>query len=113
MDTVTVFRIYFGALVVLSLLAQQPNMAALRAEFAPTGKLRAAINHGNPVLAVRDTNTGELRGVPVDLSRELGRRLGLPMELMAFDATGKVSEASKGESGTWPTWQSIRNASEI
>lgn len=72
-------------------------MAALRAEFAPTGKLRAAINHGNPVLASRDAKTGELRGVTVDLSRELGRRLGLPVELVPFDAAGKVSAAAKEE----------------
>lgn len=96
MDMRTVFTICFGA---FSLFAQQPDMAALRAEFAPTGKLRAAINHGNPVLAARDVNTGELRGVTVDLSRELGRRLGLPVELVPFDAAGKVSAAVKA--GVW------------
>ncbi|MFN0105873.1 MAG: ABC transporter substrate-binding protein [Bryobacteraceae bacterium] len=99
MDTRTVFRIGVGALAAFSLHAQQPDMAALRAEFAPTGRLRAAINHGNPVLASRDTKTGELRGVTVDLSRELGRRLGLPVDLVPFDAAGKVSAAAK--EGVW------------
>ena len=68
-------------------------------DLAPTGKLRAAINLGNMVLAQKDPATGELRGVTVDLARELGRRLGLPVEFVPFDAAGKVFEALK--SGVW------------
>jgi polar amino acid transport system substrate-binding protein len=63
------------------------------AELAPTGRLRAAINFGNPILAQRDAATGEPRGVSVDLARELGRRLGVPVELVTFTAAGKVVEA--------------------
>ncbi|MDP2819517.1 MAG: ABC transporter substrate-binding protein [Polaromonas sp.] len=63
------------------------------AELAPTGKLRAAINFGNPILATKDAATGEARGVSVDLARELGRRLGVPVELVTFQAAGKVVEA--------------------
>ena len=62
-------------------------------ELAPTGKLRAAINFGNPVLAQKDPTTGAPRGVSVDLARELGRRLGVPVELVTFDAAGKVFDA--------------------
>ena len=69
------------------------------AELAPTGKLRAAINFGNPILAARDSATGEARGVSVDLSRELARRLGVPLELVTYNAAGKVVEALK--SGAW------------
>ncbi len=69
------------------------------AALAPTGKLRAAINFGNPVLAAKDAATGEARGVSVDLARELGRRLGVPVELVSYDAAGKVVEALK--SGAW------------
>ena len=65
------------------------------AEMAPTGKLRAAINFGNPILATKDATTGEARGVSVDLARELGRRLGVPVELVPFAAAGKVVEAVK------------------
>jgi polar amino acid transport system substrate-binding protein len=63
------------------------------AELAPTGKLRAAINFGNPILATKDATTGEARGVSVDLARELGRRLGVPVELVTFQTAGKVVEA--------------------
>lgn len=68
-------------------------------DLAPTGVLRAAINFGNSVLAQRDEATGEPRGVSIDLAGELGRRLGVPVELVTFDAAGKVFEALK--SGAW------------
>jgi polar amino acid transport system substrate-binding protein len=73
--------------------------AALVKDLAPTGKLRAAINLGNMVLAQKDPATGELRGVTVDLARELARRLELPVEFVPFDAAGKVFEALKA--GAW------------
>ena len=63
-------------------------------ELAPTGKLRAAINLGNPVLAQKGPG-GEPRGVTVDLATELARRTGLTLELVPFDAAGKVFEALK------------------
>ncbi len=66
---------------------------------APTGKLHAAINFGNPVLAQKDPTTGAPGGVSVDLARELGRRLGVPVELVTFDAAGKVFDALG--SGAW------------
>jgi polar amino acid transport system substrate-binding protein len=68
-------------------------------ELAPTGRLRAAINFGNPVLAQRDGTSGEPRGVSVDLARELGRRLGIAVDLVPFEAAGKVFEAAQG--GAW------------
>jgi len=64
-------------------------------DLAPTGKLRAAINLGNMVLAQKDTATGQPKGITPDLARELGRRLGVPVELVPFDAAGKVFEAVK------------------
>src|ERR1700680_2500216 len=64
---------------------------------APQGKLRAAINLGNPVLAQGTADAP--RGITVDLARELARRLGLPLELVTFDAAGKVFDALK--TGSW------------
>jgi len=62
-------------------------------ELAPTGKLRAAINFGNPILATHDPRSGVTRGVSVDLARELARRLDVPLELVTFPAAGKVVDA--------------------
>jgi len=68
-------------------------------QLAPTGTLRAAINFGNPVLASKDPATGEPRGVSVDLSRELAKRLGVSLEIVPYAAAGRVVEAAK--SGAW------------
>jgi polar amino acid transport system substrate-binding protein len=73
--------------------------AAARKDLAPTGTLRAAINLGNPVLAQKDPATGEAGGVSVDIARELGRRLDAAVDLVMFDAAGKVFEALK--TGAW------------
>ena len=62
--------------------------------FAPTGKLRAAINQGNSVLAQKGPN-GTCRGITADLSRELAKRLGVPVEFTTFDGAGKAFDALK------------------
>jgi polar amino acid transport system substrate-binding protein len=67
--------------------------ADLLHDLAPTGRLRATINLGNPVLAQRDARTGALGGVSVELARELARRLGVEAELVPFDTAGKAFEA--------------------
>jgi len=88
------------AAALLSSCATLPTVPpGARSELAPTGKLRAAINFGNPVLAQKDQASGEPRGVSVDLARELGRRLGVPVELVTYDAAGKVFDALK--TGAW------------
>jgi polar amino acid transport system substrate-binding protein len=60
---------------------------------APSGKLRAAINLGNMVLAQGTPDAP--RGVTIDLARELGRRLGVSVEFNCFDAAGKSFEGFK------------------
>ena len=47
---------------------------AIRQAFAPTGKLRASINLGNPILAHKDPKTGQAMGVSVDLARALAQQ---------------------------------------
>ena len=81
--------------------------AAARSDLAPTGTLHAAINFGNPILATKDASTGEPQGVSVDLSRELARRLGVPVQFVTYDAAGKVVEGLSQASGMSP----IRNRS--
>ncbi|MBL8320595.1 MAG: ABC transporter substrate-binding protein [Burkholderiaceae bacterium] len=65
--------------------------------FAPTGALRASINLGNPILAGTDPATGAARGVSVDLAREFAKRLGVPVELVVFDAAAKSVQAVTDE----------------
>ena len=67
-------------------------------DLAPTGKLRAAINFGNSVLAQKGKDGGP-QGVTADLSRELAKRLGVEVSFVTFEAAGKVFEAAKA--GSW------------
>lgn len=62
-------------------------IAAIAEDLAPTGTLRASINLGNPVLA-RGIPAAPT-GVTVDLARQLAARLGVPVELVCFDAARK------------------------
>jgi polar amino acid transport system substrate-binding protein len=55
------------------------------AQIAPTGRLRAALVK-IPFLAKPDPASGQLKGVAPDLAEEFARRLGVPLEPMAFDA---------------------------
>ena len=72
---------------------------AVRADLASTGKLRAAINYGNFILATKDRATGESRGVAVDLTQELGRRLGVSVEIVAYDSVAVMGDAAP--TGAW------------
>ena len=68
-------------------LTMKPDLSVIRA-FAPTGKLRASINLGNPILAGKDTS-GAPTGVSVDLARALAATLGVEFELMVCNSAGK------------------------
>src|SRR3954471_5091736 len=87
-----------AALLVLPVAAcaQSAPPAAVK-ELAPTGKLRAAINFGNGVLAQKGPN-GEPRGVSAELAAALAKRLGVPLNYVPFEAAGKVFEALASDS---------------
>ena len=82
-----------GALALAGCATRSDDRRAA-AELGPTGRLRAAINFGNPILASRGPG-GEPRGVSVDLAREAARRLGLDVELVTFASAGAVVDAVK------------------
>ena len=58
--------------------------AAVISDLVPGGVLRAAINLGNPVLA--QGTAAAPAGVTVDIAHELGRRLGVAVELTGVGA---------------------------
>jgi polar amino acid transport system substrate-binding protein len=72
---------------------------AARSELASTGKLRAGMNLGNTLFTTKDPATGELRGVSVDLMRELASRLGVPLELVVYATPGEVADTA--QKGIW------------
>lgn len=81
-----------------SAVAQDAPPDALK-DLAPTGKLRAAINLGNGVLAQKDPASSEPKGITPDLARELAKRLGVRLEMVVFESAGKVFDGAK--TGAW------------
>ncbi len=72
----------------------KPDAAALK-EIAPTGKLRFGIVYApeaSTFFVARGAD-GQGRGVTVDLARELGRALGVPVEFFMAPYSGEVTDA--------------------
>ena len=79
--------------------AASASIAAVRKELAPGGVLRVGINLGNPVIAQPDPAGGDPNGVGPALARELGRRIGVPVQFLKYETAGKLADAVK--EGAW------------
>src|SRR5205809_7166323 len=66
---------------------------------APTGKLRVGLQLGSPHNAIRDSVSGEMKGVAHDLGKELARRMGVPFEPVLYPSVGALLDS--GKSGAW------------
>jgi len=71
----------------------------VRSQLAPSGTLRVGLNMSNFLLTATDTATGKPKGLAADLGHELGRRLGVPVELVPYPNPGALGDAAK--SGAW------------
>jgi polar amino acid transport system substrate-binding protein len=68
---------------------------AIKQALAPTGKLRVGVYPGSPTSMLRDPATGEVKGVSVDLGKELAKRLGVTYEQIEYQRVAEVVEALK------------------
>src|SRR5262249_12611140 len=73
----------------------QPVAIDVRSDLAPSGTMHVGINYGQAILARKDPKTGELRGIHVELARELARRVGVPMKLVGYEAAARMVEGLK------------------
>ena len=77
------------------------DSAILARARAPTGKLRASINVGNPVLARQDTATVSPCGVSIDIAGAPAERLGTEVEFVVFtSAQQSVDAVADGQGAT-------------
>lgn len=74
-------------------MPQMPDAA--RAELAPNGRLRAALNDSNTLLI--STREPEHTGVAPDLARELARRAGASVEFVGYANAGLAADAAAGD----------------
>jgi polar amino acid transport system substrate-binding protein len=84
----------FAILVSSSIAVAQPAPSPdVLKDLAPTGKLRAAMNFGNPVLVQKSAN-GEPAGVTPELATALAKWLGVPVEFVIYSSAGKTFDGA-------------------
>ena len=64
----------------------------IKKELAPSGTLRVGLNYGNFLLVLKDAPDGSPRGIAPDLGRELGKRVGVPVEFVKFQQAGQLAD---------------------
>jgi polar amino acid transport system substrate-binding protein len=91
-----------GLVLAVSMMIAGPASAdPLKDEIAPTGKLRVAIAISTAGGAFWSTKSeaGGYAGVPVDLGKEMAAQLGVPVEYVAYDNSGQITDAAA--KGIW------------
>jgi polar amino acid transport system substrate-binding protein len=91
-----------GLILGISVMIAIPASAdPLKDEIAPTGKLRVAIAISPAGGAFWSTKNeaGGYAGVPVDLGKDMAAQLGVPVEYVAYQNSGQITEAAS--KGTW------------
>jgi polar amino acid transport system substrate-binding protein len=90
-----------GLVLGVLMMAVPASADSLKDEIAPTGKLRVAIGISPAGGAYWSTKTeaGGYAGVPVDLGKEMAAQLGVPVEYVAHQNSGQITDAAS--KGTW------------
>ena len=76
-----------------------PPTPEARQALAPTGKLRVGLQLGSPHNVIRDSGSGEMKGVGFDLGKELARRKGVPFEPVLYPSVAALLDG--GKAGAW------------
>ena len=87
-----------GLLFAACAAAPRGPSAEARAALAPSGTLRVAFVTAL-IYASKDANTGELRGMAVEMGRELSARAGLPFQPVAY--SGFPALVAGAKAGEW------------
>lgn len=91
----TVLGLFLGGCTNVQTAPTQEERQAL----APTGKLRMAFLANQAIHATKDPGSSELRGVVIDLGKELARRIGVPFEAVTYPTAAAL--VSSAQSGQW------------
>src|SRR5262249_51360845 len=99
MTTKRIIGTLIFTVVVVSALAahaQQPADPQV-SDLIQSGKLRVALGLGSPALAMKDPNTGEVRGPALDLARALAKKIGVKLEPVEYPRPGAILEGVKND----------------
>jgi polar amino acid transport system substrate-binding protein len=86
-----------GMAVMFAMMVAAPARAdGLKDELTPTGKLRVAIaiSPAGGAFWSTKTESGGYAGVPVDLGKEMAAQLGVPVEYVAFQNSGQITDSA-------------------
>ena len=87
----TICAIAFAVVVVSALAAHAQQSSDPRvADLVQSGRLRVALGLGSPVLAMKNTNTGEVRGPAFDLAHALAKKIGVKLEPVEYPRPGAI-----------------------
>ena len=75
-----------GSLAIHAQQTPDPRVA----DIVQAGKLRVALGLGSPVLAMKDPNTGEVRGPALDLARALAKKIGVELKPVEYPRPGAI-----------------------
>ena len=70
------------------------DIAAARAELAPTGVLRAGVNMSNFLLVTGKDEAGGPVGVSPSMAAEVAKRLGVPLVKVPYSNPGLLADAA-------------------
>jgi polar amino acid transport system substrate-binding protein len=90
-----------GLFLGISAITTSASADGLKDEIAPTGKLRVAIAisaAGGTFWSTKNEARG-YAGVPVDLGKEMAAQLGVPVEYVAYQNSGQITDAAS--KGAW------------
>src|ERR1700742_1673606 len=84
-----------GIAFIAAMMVGPASADALKDEIAPTGKLRVAIAISPAGGAFWSTRTESgYAGVPVDLGKAMATQLGVPVEYVAFQNSGQITDSA-------------------
>jgi polar amino acid transport system substrate-binding protein len=93
-------KILLSAIVLTATLMTCVALAqtAISSEIAPLGKLRVAMNGGNPALLRQASDGKIIGGVALEVSKFIAEKLGVPFELVPYPNANTYTESyGKGE----------------
>ena len=79
-----------GAIVSAMSAHAQQSADPRVADLIQSGKLRVALGLGSPALAMKDANTGEVRGPALDLAQALAKKIGVRLEAVEYPRPGAI-----------------------
>ena len=71
--------------------------AEIKAQLAPHGVLRAAINMSNFLLVTGRAANGDPEGVSPSMAKAIADRLGVPVKYVPFPKPGELADAAEGD----------------